>query len=55
MGCVVNGPGEARDADVGIAFAPKGAVVFAGGEKIFSGEREEAIRVLIETAMSLSK
>ena len=35
MGCVVNGPGEAREADVGIAGAADGsAVLFAKGEKI---------------------
>ena len=40
MGCVVNGPGEGKDADIGIAFAPGGAMVFRGGETAYSGERE---------------
>ncbi|MBU4194265.1 MAG: flavodoxin-dependent (E)-4-hydroxy-3-methylbut-2-enyl-diphosphate synthase [Actinobacteria bacterium] len=34
MGCPVNGPGEAREADVGIAGGRDGAVLFVAGEKI---------------------
>ena len=34
MGCVVNGPGEARDADFGIAGGGDKAVVFVRGEKV---------------------
>jgi (E)-4-hydroxy-3-methylbut-2-enyl-diphosphate synthase len=34
MGCVVNGPGEARDADVGIAGAKEGGVIFAQGQAV---------------------
>ncbi|MBR0229942.1 MAG: flavodoxin-dependent (E)-4-hydroxy-3-methylbut-2-enyl-diphosphate synthase, partial [Erysipelotrichaceae bacterium] len=32
MGCVVNGPGEAREADLGIAGGEKEAVLFRHGE-----------------------
>jgi (E)-4-hydroxy-3-methylbut-2-enyl-diphosphate synthase len=32
MGCVVNGPGEAREADIGVAGAPEGAALFIKGE-----------------------
>jgi len=32
MGCAVNGPGEAKEADIGIAGLAKGAVYFAKGE-----------------------
>lgn len=32
MGCVVNGPGEARDCDIGIAGAQDSCVIFKGGE-----------------------
>lgn len=32
MGCEVNGPGEAREADIGIAGSPKGAVLFRKGK-----------------------
>ncbi len=34
MGCVVNGPGEARDADIGIACGRGRAVLFRKGEKM---------------------
>jgi (E)-4-hydroxy-3-methylbut-2-enyl-diphosphate synthase len=34
MGCIVNGPGEARDADVGIAGAQDSAVVFSEGRAL---------------------
>jgi len=32
MGCMVNGPGEAKEADIGLAFGSKGAVIFKKGE-----------------------
>jgi (E)-4-hydroxy-3-methylbut-2-enyl-diphosphate synthase len=31
MGCEVNGPGEAKDADVGVAFGSKNAFIFSRG------------------------
>ena len=34
MGCVVNGPGEAREAHVGIAGGKKGGVIFRRGEQV---------------------
>ena len=34
MGCVVNGPGEAREADIGIAGGKDEALLFIHGEKI---------------------
>lgn len=36
MGCAVNGPGEAREADMGIAFGINNAVVFKKGERLYS-------------------
>ena len=47
MGCVVNGPGEGKDADIGIAFAPGGAMVFRGGATAYSGAREETLERFI--------
>ncbi len=38
MGCAVNGPGEAREAEIGIAFGRTNAVVFKRGEQVFAGE-----------------
>lgn len=34
MGCVVNGPGEAREADIGVAFGRKEGLLFRGGKPI---------------------
>lgn len=34
MGCVVNGPGEAKDADVGVACGLESGVLFAHGEQL---------------------
>ncbi|MBU8902609.1 MAG: flavodoxin-dependent (E)-4-hydroxy-3-methylbut-2-enyl-diphosphate synthase, partial [Victivallales bacterium] len=47
MGCVVNGPGEAKDADFGIAGAGKGRVaVFKQGKIIGTYSQEEAFEIL---------
>jgi len=46
MGCVVNGPGEAREADIGVAGGKNSAVVFRKGEivrKVKMNELEEAL------------
>ena len=48
MGCVVNGPGEAREADLGVAFIFKEGVVFKKGEVIFKGTPDEALDKLKE-------
>ncbi len=34
MGCVVNGPGEAREADVGIAGGRESGILFKKGERV---------------------
>jgi (E)-4-hydroxy-3-methylbut-2-enyl-diphosphate synthase len=34
MGCVVNGPGEAKEADIGIAFGKKQGLLFKRGKPI---------------------
>lgn len=48
MGCIVNGPGEAAEADLGIAFASEKAMLFSHGEKIALLPREEAISALLQ-------
>ncbi|MBI2979954.1 MAG: flavodoxin-dependent (E)-4-hydroxy-3-methylbut-2-enyl-diphosphate synthase [Chloroflexi bacterium] len=48
MGCVVNGPGEASDADVGIACGKGKAILFKKGEKIGVIEEKDFVRVLME-------
>ena len=43
MGCVVNGPGEARGADIGLAGGRGKAVLFASGEKIRTVDEADAV------------
>jgi (E)-4-hydroxy-3-methylbut-2-enyl-diphosphate synthase len=47
MGCVVNGPGEARDADVGIACGKGKGVIFKKGEKIGVVEEKDFLTALM--------
>ncbi len=47
MGCVVNGPGEARDADVGIACGKGKAVLFKKGKKIRTIEEKDFVMALM--------
>ena len=48
MGCAVNGPGEAREADMGIAFGSVNAVVFKKGELLYSDKLPQVIDRFIE-------
>lgn len=46
MGCVVNGPGEARDADIGVAGGKKEAILFKHGEIIRKIPQESLVEEL---------
>ncbi|MEW6235172.1 MAG: flavodoxin-dependent (E)-4-hydroxy-3-methylbut-2-enyl-diphosphate synthase [Candidatus Omnitrophota bacterium] len=48
MGCEVNGPGEAKAADVGIAFGDQKGMLFKNGEKVRVVEIEEAAEALMQ-------
>ncbi|MDE7303910.1 MAG: flavodoxin-dependent (E)-4-hydroxy-3-methylbut-2-enyl-diphosphate synthase [Oscillospiraceae bacterium] len=48
MGCVVNGPGESREADVGIAGGDGCAVLFRKGEIVRKLPEEEILTALLE-------
>ena len=48
MGCVVNGPGEARDADIGIACGKGQGMIFAGGEPIRKVSEENMVDELFD-------
>ena len=48
MGCEVNGPGEAKDADVGIAAGNGRAVIFRKGKKVRVVEASDMMSALIE-------
>lgn len=47
MGCAVNGPGEARAADVGLAMGGRKGVLFRRGQVLGSVDREEAVDALL--------
>jgi (E)-4-hydroxy-3-methylbut-2-enyl-diphosphate synthase len=47
MGCVVNGPGEARDADVGIACGKGRGVIFRKGEKVRTVNESDFLEALM--------
>lgn len=53
MGCAVNGPGEAADADIGIAFGPDNGVIFKKGEKFCSGRMPEILDRLVAEAQAM--
>ena len=47
MGCVVNGPGEASDADVGVACGRGTALLFKHGEIIGKVREDEIVDALM--------
>ncbi|MEI6089849.1 MAG: flavodoxin-dependent (E)-4-hydroxy-3-methylbut-2-enyl-diphosphate synthase [bacterium] len=48
MGCIVNGPGEAMEADLGVACGKHSAIVFSRGEKIKTIPENEIVQELLE-------
>jgi len=50
MGCEVNGPGEARDADIGIAAGPGRGLLFAKGKQIGWVPHDKLVDALLEAA-----
>lgn len=48
MGCIVNGPGEAREADIGIAGGKGRVVIFRKGEVLRSVDEKDAVEELIK-------
>lgn len=48
MGCVVNGPGEAREADIGVAFGSSAGMLFRHGEPVRKLPLKDVVRVLYE-------
>jgi (E)-4-hydroxy-3-methylbut-2-enyl-diphosphate synthase len=48
MGCIVNGPGEARDADIGVACGKGKAVLFKKGEQVRTLVESEILSELIK-------
>ncbi len=48
MGCVVNGPGEAKEADIGIAGGKDSAVIFKKGQILRKVSEDEVVAALLE-------
>ena len=48
MGCVVNGPGEAREADIGIAGGKKSGAIFIKGQVVKSVSEEQILPELLK-------
>ena len=55
MGCVVNGPGEARDADLGVASGNGKGQIFVKGEVIKTVPEDQIVETLIEEANRLAE
>ena len=55
MGCVVNGPGEAREADLGVASGHGKGQIFVRGEVVKTVPEAQIVETLIEEAMKLAE
>lgn len=55
MGCVVNGPGEARDADLGVASGNGKGQIFVKGKVIKTVPEAQIVETLIEEAMRIAE
>ena len=55
MGCVVNGPGEAREADIGIAGGVGEGLLIRRGEIIRKVPESELLAVLREELLAMSR
>jgi (E)-4-hydroxy-3-methylbut-2-enyl-diphosphate synthase len=53
MGCVVNGPGEAREADIGIAAGRKKGHLFIKGQVVRVVKEDEMVAALVDEARRL--
>ncbi|MEV2248383.1 flavodoxin-dependent (E)-4-hydroxy-3-methylbut-2-enyl-diphosphate synthase [Streptomyces sp. NPDC049970] len=55
MGCVVNGPGEAREADLGVASGNGKGQIFVRGEVVKTVTESKIVDTLVEEAMRLGE
>lgn len=55
MGCEVNGPGEAREADVGVAVTGGRGLLFRRGKPVGRLEREEIVPVLLKEVRRMAR
>ncbi|MEX2588069.1 MAG: flavodoxin-dependent (E)-4-hydroxy-3-methylbut-2-enyl-diphosphate synthase [Actinomycetota bacterium] len=54
MGCEVNGPGEARDADVGIAAGPGRGLLFSRGKQLRWVPEDQMVDALMDEAVKVA-
>ncbi|MBN1274333.1 MAG: flavodoxin-dependent (E)-4-hydroxy-3-methylbut-2-enyl-diphosphate synthase [Candidatus Aminicenantes bacterium] len=54
MGCAVNGPGEAREADIGVACGRGSGLIFKKGRVIGRVKEEDIVRVLVHEVLVLT-
>jgi (E)-4-hydroxy-3-methylbut-2-enyl-diphosphate synthase len=55
MGCVVNGPGEAREADLGVASGNGKGQIFVRGEVVATVPESQIVETLIDEALRLKE
>ena len=55
MGCLVNGPGEAREADVGLALSTRGGTLFRKGQRIREVGHHEMVEALLAEARRIAE
>ena len=55
MGCVVNGPGEAREADIGIAGCEDTGILFRKGEVVKTVPRDDLVDALLQEIAHMEK
>ena len=53
MGCAVNGPGEAREADIGIAGGIKEGILFKKGEIVKKVPQDKIVEILKEEILKM--
>ena len=54
MGCVVNGPGEAEEADLGLALGKGRAALFRNGKVIRTIEEEDYVQILLQEIANMA-
>jgi (E)-4-hydroxy-3-methylbut-2-enyl-diphosphate synthase len=55
MGCVVNGPGEAREADLGVASGNGKGQIFVKGEVVKTVPESQIVETLVEEALRIAE
>jgi (E)-4-hydroxy-3-methylbut-2-enyl-diphosphate synthase len=55
MGCVVNGPGEAREADLGVAAGNGKGDIIRRGERIATVREEDIVEAMVHYATEMAE